>query len=134
MQHYIIDFPKIEDPRGNLTFLQHPNQLPFEIKRVFWTYDVPGGETRGGHAFCKQKEIIVALSGSFDVVITLSNGKTEKYSLNRSYYGLFLPQNTWRHIENFSTNALALHISSEFFTNEDYIRDFNDYKIICDAK
>lgn len=134
MKPKLIDFPKIQDPRGNLTFFQHPNQLPFEIKRVFWTYDVPGGETRGGHAFAKQQEVIIALSGSFDVVITLSNGLVEKYSLNRSYYGLYVPQNTWRHIENFSTNALALHISSELFTNEDYVRDFNQYKAICDAE
>jgi hypothetical protein len=134
MNTYIIDFPKIQDPRGNLTFFQHPNQLPFEIKRVFWTYDVPGGEQRGGHAFGKQQEVIIALSGSFDVVITHPDGTTEKYSLNRSYYGLFVPQNTWRHIENFSTNALALHVSSELFTNEDYIRDFNDYKTLHNAK
>lgn len=134
MKTYLIDFPKIQDPRGNLTFFQHPNQLPFEIKRVFWTYDVPGGEQRGGHAFGKQQEVIIALSGSFDVVITQPDGTTKKYSLNRSYYGLFVPQNTWRHIENFSTNALALHVSSELFTNEDYIRDFNDYKTLHNAK
>lgn len=134
MKVYLIDFPKIQDPRGNLTFLQHPNQLPFEIKRIFWTYDVPGGETRGGHAFGKQQEVIIALSGSFDVIITLPNGTSEKYSLNRSYYGLFVPQNIWRHIENFSTNALALHISSEFFTSEDYLRDFNDYKRLHGGK
>ena len=131
---YLIDFPKIQDPRGNLTFFQHPNQLQFEIKRIFWTYDVPGGETRGGHAFGKQQEVIIALSGSFDVIITLPNGTSEKYSLNRSYYGLFVPQNIWRHIENFSTNALALHISSEFFTSEDYLRDFNDYKRLHGGK
>jgi len=134
MKVYLIDFPKIQDPRGNLTFFQHPNQLPFEIKRIFWTYDVPGGETRGGHAFGKQQEVIIALSGSFDVIITLPNGTSEKYSLNRSYYGLFVPQNNWRHIENFSTNALALHISSEFFTSEDYLRDFNDYKRLHGGK
>lgn len=130
MRVSIINFPKIQDPRGNLTFFQHPNQIPFEIKRVFWTYDVPGGEQRGGHAFKNQQEVIIALSGSFDVVITLPDGSIEKFSLNRSYYGLFVPQNTWRHIENFSTNALALHISSELFTKDDYIRDFNDYRIL----
>ena len=121
----IIDFPKIQDPRGNLTFLQHPNQIPFEIKRTFWTYDVPGGEIRGGHAYYIQEEVIIALSGSFDVVITNSDGSLEKYSLKRSYYGLYLPPKTWRHIENFSTNALALHVSSSFFSKEDYITDFN---------
>lgn len=128
MKLKIIDFPKIQDPRGNLTFLQHPNQIPFEIKRTFWTYDVPGGEMRGGHAYFDQKEIIVALSGSFDVVITNANGSVEKFSLNRSYYGLYLPAKTWRHIENFSTNSLALHVSSDFFSKEDYIRDFKEFK------
>ena len=82
MKPILIDFAKIQDPRGNLTFLQHPNQIPFEIQRTFWTYDVPGGEIRGGHAYYEQKEIIVALSGSFDVVITNGDGTTEKFSLN----------------------------------------------------
>lgn len=121
----IIDLPKIQDPRGNLTFLQNPNQIPFEIKRTFWTYDVPGGEIRGGHAYYIQEEVIIALSGSFDVVITNFDGSLEKYSMKRSYYGLYLPPKTWRHIENFSTNALALHVSSSFFSREDYITDFN---------
>lgn len=132
MKHKIINFPKIQDPRGNLTFLQYPNQIPFAIKRSFWTYDVPGGEIRGGHAYFKQEEIIIALSGSFDVIITNKDGSTEKYNLNRSYYGLYLPAKTWRHIENFSTNALALHISSESFFKEDYIRDFETFKNECD--
>lgn len=130
----LIDFPKIQDPRGNLTFLQYPSQIPFEIKRVFWIYDVPGGETRGGHAYKEQKEVIIALSGSFDVVITNQDGSTDKYSLNRSYYGLYLPPKTWRHIENFSTNALALHVSSKFFLEEDYIRDFASFKFLLDEK
>lgn len=128
MKPILIDFPKIQDPRGNLTFMQNPSQIPFEIQRVFWTYDVPGGGIRGGHAYFKQQEIIVALSGSFDVLITNGNGTTEKFSLNRSYYGLYLPPKTWRHIENFSTNALALHVCSEPFSKEDYIRDFENFK------
>ena len=132
MKLRIINFPKIQDPRGNLTFLQYPNQIPFEIERTFWTYDVPGGEIRGGHAYYKQEEIIVALSGSFDVLITNLDGTIEKYSLNRSYYGLYLPAKTWRHIENFSTNSLALHISSDPFSKEDYIRDFEDLKKLSD--
>lgn len=131
MDFKIINFPKISDPRGNLTFIQYPNQIPFEIKRTFWTYDVPGGELRGGHAFHKQEEVIIALSGSFDVVITHPDGSNEKYSLNRSYYGLYLPAKTWRHIDNFSTNALALHVSSEIFSTEDYIRNFEDFKNSC---
>lgn len=134
MKPQIIDFPKIQDPRGNLTFLQHPNQVPFEIQRTFWTYDVPGGEVRGGHAYHKQEEVIIALSGSFDVVLTNLDGSLEKFSLNRSYYGLYLPPKTWRHIENFSTNALALHISSKIFSTEDYIRDFEDFKILLNEK
>lgn len=134
MKPKTINFPKIQDPRGNLTFLQHPNQIPFEIQRTFWTYDVPGGEIRGGHAYHQQKEIIVALSGSFDVVITNGNGTIEKFSLNRSYYGLYLPAKTWRHIENFSTNALALHVSSEQFSKDDYIRDFKEFKRVLDAE
>jgi glyoxylate utilization-related uncharacterized protein len=134
MKPQIIDFPKIQDPRGNLTFLQHPNQVPFEIQRTFWTYDVPGGELRGGHAYHKQEEVIIALSGSFDVVITNPDGSKEKFSLNRSYYGLYLPPKTWRHVENFSTNALALHVSSKIFSTEDYIRDFEDFKILLNEK
>ncbi|MDY0987387.1 TDP-4-oxo-6-deoxy-alpha-D-glucose-3,4-oxoisomerase [Flavobacterium sp. ACN2] len=133
MKPFIIDFPKIHDPRGNLTFLQGLQQIPFEIKRTFWTYDVPGGEVRGGHAYNSQKEVIIALSGSFDVIITNKDGITEKFSLNRSYYGLYLPAKTWRHIENFSTNSLALHISSESFSKEDYIRDFEEFKILKDV-
>ena len=134
MKPQIIDFPKIQDPRGNLTFLQHPNQVPFEVQRAFWTYDVPGGEIRGGHAYHKQEEVIIALSGSFDVVVTNPDGSLEKFSLNRSYYGLYLPPKTWRHVENFSTNALALHVSSKIFSTEDYIRDFEDFKFLLNEK
>lgn len=126
----IIQFPKITDPRGNLTFLQHPNQLPFKIERVFWIYDVPGGEERGGHAYKNQEEIIIALSGSFDVVVTKMDGSEEKFSLNRSYYGLYLPALTWRHMENFSTNSLGLHIVNRKFNTEDYVRDFEVLKNI----
>lgn len=124
----IINLPKIVDPRGNLTFLQCPQQVPFEIKRVFWTYDVPGGETRGGHAYKTQEEIIIALSGSFDVIITSENGSETKYSLNRSYYGLYIPAMTWRHMENFSTNSLGLHLSSSIFDSVDYLRDFEAFQ------
>jgi dTDP-4-dehydrorhamnose 3,5-epimerase-like enzyme len=123
----IIQLPKFFDPRGNLTFLQNRDQIPFDIKRVFLTYDVPGGETRGGHAYKTQEEIIIALSGSFDVLITDKNGQKEKINLSRSYYGLYLPPNTWRHMENFSTNSFGLHLSSSFYNELDYIRDFNFY-------
>jgi hypothetical protein len=124
---YIIELPKINDKRGNLSFLESPRQLPFEIARTYWIYDVPGGQKRGGHAFKKQQEFIIALSGSFDVV--LHNGIEElKFSLNRSYYGLYVPNMYWRSMENFSTNSLALIVSDENYDSADYIRDFEDYK------
>lgn len=123
----LIELPKFADPRGNLTFLQHPDQLPFQIKRVFWLYDVPGGDSRGGHAYRTQHEIIIAMSGSFDVVVTREDHTTQTFHLNRSYYGLWVPPLTWRHIENFSTNSLGLHISSSSFSANDYIRDFEEY-------
>lgn len=124
----ILNFPKINDPRGNLTFIENSEYLPFTIARAFWTYDVPGGERRGGHAYRHQQEVIIALSGSFDVVITLPSGELERISLNRSYFGLYLPPMTWRHMENFSTNALSLHLSSRIFDLEDYIYDFSAYE------
>lgn len=124
---YVITLPKIQDKRGNLSFFEFPKQLPFEIARTYWIYDVPGGEVRGGHAFIEQKEFIVALSGSFDVV--LHDGEKEtKYSLNRSYYGLYVPPMYWRRMENFSTNALALIVSDKVYSEEDYIRDFKTFK------
>jgi len=127
MKPKIIDLPKILDKRGNLSFFEHPNQLPFEILRTYWIYDVPGGEIRGSHAFKEQQEFIIALSGSFDVVI--HDGSTEtKYSLNRSYYGLYIPKMFWRKLENFSTNALALIVSDKSYDDNDYIRDFEDFK------
>jgi hypothetical protein len=123
----LIELPKIEDQRGNLTYYEDNNQIPFKIERIFWTYDVPGGQTRGGHAYYRQNEFIIALSGSFDVVITKPDGEKEVYSLNRSYYGLFVPAKTWRHLENFSTNALSLHASDTSFDQSDYIREFEQY-------
>lgn len=121
----LIQLPKIEDDRGNLTFLQEESQIPFKVERVFWTYDVPGGQQRGGHAYKSQEEVITALSGSFDVVITHKNGEQEVYQLNRSYNAIYIPPKTWRHIENHSTNAVSLHLSSHKFNAEDYIRDIN---------
>lgn len=122
----IINLPKIKDTRGNLSFFEFPNHLPFKIERTYWIYDVPGGETRGSHAFKKQQEFIIALSGSFDVII--HDGVNEKkIQLNRSYYGLYLPSMIWRRLENFSTNSLALIVSDSPFDNSDYIRDFNDF-------
>lgn len=121
---YIIELPKIHDPRGNLSFLEDNHQIPFAIARTYWIYDVPGGEKRGGHAFKTQQEFIIALSGSFEVV--LNNAKEEKrWLLNRSYYGLYVPPGWWRSLENFSTNALALIVSDKMYDPEDYIRDFS---------
>jgi hypothetical protein len=131
MEPRLLNFPKINDPRGNLTFLQSPDQIPFAIERTFWTYDVPGGDTRGGHAYKEQEEIIIALSGSFDVVVTRADGSAQRFGLNRSYYGLFLPALTWRHMENFSTNSLGLHLSNRKYTEVDYIRDFEKFKKLC---
>ncbi|MEY4703120.1 MAG: hypothetical protein RIR96_1017 [Bacteroidota bacterium] len=118
----IIDLPKILDERGNLSFLQNEDQLPFSIKRVYWIYDVPGGEQRGGHAYRSMKEVIIALSGSFDVV--LFDGKEEKrFTLNRSYYGLYVPEMIWRSMENFSTNALAFVATNSMYDESEYIRN-----------
>jgi len=120
----IINLPKIVDERGNLSFIEQFKHIPFEIKRAYWIYDVPGGQIRGGHAYKKLNEFIVALSGSFDVV--LHDGANEtKYSLNRSYFGLYVPKMIWRRIENFSTNSLCLILADDFFSKNDYIRDFN---------
>lgn len=122
----IIKLPKIEDPRGNLSFIEEENHIPFTIERIYWIYDVPGGQIRGGHAFKKQNELIVALSGSFDIVI--DDGKEAKtFSLNRSYYGLYIPAGLWRQMENFSTNSLAMVLSSCVYSAEDYIRDYQSF-------
>ncbi len=126
----IFELPKFLDERGNLSFLQEGSQIPFKVERCFWTYDVPGGEIRGGHAYKCQEEIIIALGGSFDVIIIDYDGSAIKYSLNRSYYGLYLPPMTWRHMENFSTNAVGLHLSSMAFDENDYIRDIKELTLL----
>ena len=123
----LIDLPRFLDLRGNLSFIEEGSHVPFEIKRVYWIYDVPGGEHRGGHAFRQTDELIVALSGSFD--LNLHDGTTEyKYSLNRSYYGVIVPRMIWRLIDNFSTNSLALIIASTDFSESDYIRNFEEFR------
>ncbi|MDR3011739.1 MAG: FdtA/QdtA family cupin domain-containing protein [Chitinispirillales bacterium] len=122
----IIQLPKILDRRGNLSFFEDDNQIPFAIERAYWIYDVPGGEFRGGHAYRKNEEFIVALSGSFDVV--LDDGSEKKtFSLNRSYYGLHVPKMYWREMNNFSTNSLALIVSNTKYNEDDYIRDYNNF-------
>lgn len=129
----IINLPKIIDKRGNLSFFEHPNQLPFEIQRTYWIYDVPGGEVRGSHAFKEQQEFIVALSGSFDVILN-DGEKEERFSLNRSYYGLLIPKMYWRKLENFSTNSLALIVSDKSYDENDYIRDLDEFKKLKNGK
>jgi len=128
-----LDIPKILDERGNLSFIEKNSDVKFDIRRVYWIYDVPGGEIRGGHAFKTQQEVIIALSGSFDVV--LHDGVSScRYSLNRSYKGLYIPKMVWRHLENFSTNAVCLVLASTFYSKEDYIHDFNTFKNLVQAK
>jgi len=122
----LINLPKIEDPRGNLSFIEEEKHIPFKIERTYWIYDVPGGQDRCGHAYKKQIEFIVALSGSFDVLI--DDGKEQKsYTLNRSYCGLLLPAGLWRQMENFSTNSLAMVLNSAKFTEEDYIMEYTEF-------
>jgi dTDP-4-dehydrorhamnose 3,5-epimerase-like enzyme len=123
----LFDIPKILDERGNLSFIERGNLLTFDMQRAYWIYDVPGGEIRGGHAFREQEEVIIALSGSFDVV--LHDGlKENTVSLNRSYKGLYVPKMLWRRMENFSTNAVCLVLASTVYREDDYIRDFNTFK------
>ena len=122
----IIEIPRIVDERGNLSVVEEDGLVPFKIKRSYWIYDVPGGEHRGGHAYKKNSEFIIALSGSFDIVI--DDGKERNvFSLNRSYYGLYVPHGLWREMENFSTNSLALILSSTDYDVNDYIRDYKKY-------
>ena len=123
----LILLPKFLDARGNLSFIEQENHIPFKIQRTYWIYDVPGGEKRGGHAYKENEELIVALSGSFDVIV--DDGKEKKtFSLNRSYYGLYVPKGTWREMQNFSTNSLALILSSTKYDESDYIRDYDEFK------
>lgn len=123
----IVELPKFLDKRGNLSFIEEFKHLPFKIERTYWIYDVPGGERRGGHAYKDNEEFIVALSGSFDVVLDDGNEKTI-YSLNRSYYGLYVPKGIWREMNNFSTNSLALILASTPYNEEDYIREYEEFK------
>lgn len=130
----IIELPKFLDSRGNLSFAEQNNHIPFEIKRTYWIYDVPGGEARGGHAFRENQEVIIALSGAFDVVVDDGKNK-KKFFLSRSYYGLYIPQGLWRTMENFSTNAFALEFGSVTYSADDYIREYNEFiKLKQDGK
>ena len=125
----IVELPKFLDARGNLSFAEQNNHIPFEIKRTYWIYDVPGGEARGGHAFKQNQEFVVALSGAFDVVV--DDGLNKKtFTLNRSYYGLYVPAGLWREMNNFSTNSLALEFGSQHYDENDYITDYDDFLIL----
>jgi WxcM-like protein len=118
----IVELPRIHDSRGNLTFFEGDRHIPFRMKRAYWLYDIPGGEQRGGHACHRLQEFAVALSGSFDV--HLHDGHAERVvNLNRSYLGLYIPAMIWRHIENFSTNAVCLLVASDSYSEDDYLRD-----------
>lgn len=123
---HIINLPKISDPRGNLTFVEGQNHVPFDIKRVFYLYDVPGGETRAGHSNVRSQQVIIAASGSFDVVVDDGCNK-ERFHLNRSYFGLYLPTYVWREIDNFSSSSVCLVLTSEVYSADDYIRDYGKF-------
>ncbi len=134
LESYIIQLPKFLDTRGNLSFIEQQNHIPFVIRRTYWLYDVPGGECRGGHAYKENEEFIVALSGSFDVII--DDGKVKNtFTLNRSYYGLYVPKGLWREMDNFSTNSLAMILSSTDYNANDYVRDYDEFlKLKNDGK
>ena len=122
----LMNLPKIFDERGNLSFIESGRPVPYVIKRVYWIYDVPGGETRGGQAYKNQQEFFIALSGSFDVV--LDDGRYKKiFPLNRSYFGLYVPNMIWRYLENFSTNAVCMILASMPYSEEDYLRNYEQF-------
>ena len=123
----MIDFPKVHDVRGNLSYIESTNHIPFEIKRVYYLYDVPSGAKRGGHAHKELEEIIIALSGSFDVIVD-DGFEKKSFFLNRPHYGLFIPAGVWRTIENFSSNSVAILLASEFYQENDYIRNYQVFK------
>jgi dTDP-4-dehydrorhamnose 3,5-epimerase-like enzyme len=122
----ILDLPKISDPRGNLTFIEESRHIPFDIKRVYYLYDVPGGESRGGHAHQKLEQFVIAASGSFDVVVD-DGAEQKRFFLNRSYYGLYIPRLIWREMENFSSGSICLVLASEPYDESDYYRDYGAY-------
>jgi dTDP-4-dehydrorhamnose 3,5-epimerase-like enzyme len=122
----LIDLPRVNDPRGNLTFIEGGRHVPFEVKRIFYLYDVPGGATRAGHALKRCHQFIVATSGSFDVVLDDGSGR-KRFQLNRSYYGLYVPPLVWREIDNFSSNSVCFVLASEFYDESDYYRDYEEF-------
>lgn len=122
----LIELPRFNDRRGNLSFAEQNNQVPFKIERTYWIYDVPGGEDRGGHAYIATNEFIIAMAGSFDV--TVDDGVSKRiFTLNRSYYGLYIPKGLWRTMDNFSTNSLALEFADTKYDRKDYILKYDEY-------
>ena len=128
MEARIVTLPRFFDVRGNLSFVEQQNHIPFLIKRTFWIYDVPGGEERGGHAYRETEEFIVALSGSFDVVLDDGKGNLQTFRMSRSYYGLYVPNMMWRQMKDFSTNSVAMVLASTPYNADDYIRDYEVFK------
>jgi dTDP-4-dehydrorhamnose 3,5-epimerase-like enzyme len=122
----VIDLPKVADPRGNLTFVENGRHVPFDIRRVFYLYDVPGGETRAGHANKELQQVLVAASGSFDVVLDDGNSR-QTWSLSRPYCGLYVPGMLWRELRNFSSGSVCLVMCSEFYDADDYYRDYDEF-------
>jgi dTDP-4-dehydrorhamnose 3,5-epimerase-like enzyme len=123
----LVDFPKIEDPRGNLTFIEAGRHAEFEIKRVYYLYDVPGGAERGGHAHKGLHQLLIAMSGSFDVVVD-DGSSSHRFHLNRSYYGLYIPPMIWRSIDNFSSGSVCMVLASDYYDEGDYFRDYDEYR------
>lgn len=128
----ILELPKIADPRGSLTFVEAARHVPFEIKRVFYLYDVPSGETRAGHALRNCHQFIIAMSGSFDLIVD-DGAQKQHFHLNRSDCGLYVPPLMWREIENFSTNSVCLVLASEFYDEADYLDDYAEFKRVAGA-
>jgi hypothetical protein len=122
----IVELPRIHDPRGNLTFIESSRHVPFEMKRIFYLYDVPGGATRAGHALKSCHQFLIATSGSFDVVVD-DGVQKQCHQLNRSYYGLYIPPLIWREIDNFSSNSICMVLASEFFAEKDYYREYTEF-------
>lgn len=129
----IIELPRIMDRRGNLTFIEGNDHVPFDIKRVYYLYDVPGGEKRGGHAHTSLQQFIIAASGSFDVILDDGN-ESKRFHLNRSYYALYIPTMIWRELDNFSSGSVCVVLASEHFEEEDYVRDYNNYKKLVEQQ
>jgi dTDP-4-dehydrorhamnose 3,5-epimerase-like enzyme len=127
-QARIIQLPRIQDPRGNLTFIQAEDHVPFDIKRVYYIYDVPGGSSRGGHAHKSLQQLMIAMAGSFDVILDDSRER-RTFHLNRSYYGLFIPPMLWRELDNFSSGSVCMVLASAVYEEDDYYRNYDAYRL-----